>query len=76
MQADEEWLCELHWEFKRQQGYSELEIARKRDAIEKVLVPEMLESSWRALAGGRLLASDPGLAVFELCQLGGAEVSS
>ncbi len=41
---DGEWLQELHWEFKRQQGYSELEIARKRDAIEEVLVPEELES--------------------------------
>lgn len=39
---DGEWLQELHWEFKRQQGYSELEIARKRDAIEEVLIPELL----------------------------------
>ena len=41
---DEDWLRELHWQFKRQQGYSELEIARKRDAIEEVLIPESLES--------------------------------
>ncbi|MFC0019882.1 carboxy-S-adenosyl-L-methionine synthase CmoA [Roseibacillus persicicus] len=38
--ADEDWLREIHWQFKRQQGYSELEIARKRDSLEKVLIPE------------------------------------
>ncbi len=31
---------ELHLDFKRQQGYSELEIAQKRSALEAVLVPE------------------------------------
>ena len=34
---------EWHHDFKRAQGYSELEIARKRDALENVLVPETLE---------------------------------
>ncbi len=32
-------LIELYFEFKRRNGYSELEIARKRDALENVLVP-------------------------------------
>ncbi len=32
-------LVELYFEFKRRQGYSELEISRKRDALENVLVP-------------------------------------
>ena len=31
---------ELHWLFKRANGYSELEISQKRNAIEKVLLPE------------------------------------
>ena len=31
---------ELHWDFKRANGYSDLEIAQKRSAIEKVLIPE------------------------------------
>jgi tRNA (cmo5U34)-methyltransferase len=39
-EEDEEWLRELHWEFKRQQGYSEMEIAGKRQALEEVLIPE------------------------------------
>ncbi|MEH6591451.1 MAG: carboxy-S-adenosyl-L-methionine synthase CmoA [Halioglobus sp.] len=33
---------DLHHEFKRANGYSELEIAQKRDAIEDVLLPETL----------------------------------
>jgi tRNA (cmo5U34)-methyltransferase len=33
-----------HLDFKRAQGYSELEIARKRDALEKTLVPESMET--------------------------------
>lgn len=38
--GDEDCLRELHWEFKRQQGYSEMEVARKRQALEDVLIPE------------------------------------
>lgn len=34
---------EWHHDFKRAQGYSELEIARKRDALENVMIPESLE---------------------------------
>ena len=35
--------AEWHHDFKRAQGYSELEIARKRDALENVMRPESLE---------------------------------
>lgn len=35
----DEALVELYFEFKRRNGYSELEISRKRDALETVLVP-------------------------------------
>ena len=34
---------DLHHEFKRANGYSDLEIARKRSALENVLVPETLQ---------------------------------
>ena len=34
------YLIGLHHDFKRQQGYSDLEIAQKRQALEDVLVPE------------------------------------
>lgn len=35
-----ELMIELHHNFKRAQGYSDLEIAQKRQAIENVLIPE------------------------------------
>ena len=38
--AFDETLIELHHDFKRKNAYSELEIARKRAAIENVLIPE------------------------------------
>lgn len=31
---------ELHWDFKRANGYSDLEVSQKRNALENVLVPE------------------------------------
>lgn len=33
---------DLHHEFKRQQGYSQLEISQKRNAIEQVLIPDSM----------------------------------
>jgi tRNA (cmo5U34)-methyltransferase len=36
-------LSELHHAFKKANGYSELEIAQKRAALEKVLVTESLD---------------------------------
>lgn len=40
----QELLAELHHSFKRANGYSELEIAQKRTALEKTLIPETLET--------------------------------
>lgn len=42
-------LTELHHQFKRDQGYSDLEISQKRDAIDKVLMPETLATHIRRL---------------------------
>ncbi|MDO6681764.1 MULTISPECIES: carboxy-S-adenosyl-L-methionine synthase CmoA [unclassified Oceanobacter] len=43
----------LHWDFKRANGYSEMEIARKRTAIENYLIPEREEvHRQRLLAAG------------------------
>lgn len=36
-------LIDIHHQYKADQGYSELEIAQKRDAIENVLIPETLD---------------------------------
>ncbi len=41
---------ELHHEFKLANGYSELEIAQKRTALENVLIPESLERHHERLA--------------------------
>lgn len=37
-------LIDTHHDFKRDNGYSELEISQKRSALEKVLIPESLAS--------------------------------
>jgi len=37
-------LFELHHDFKRSQGYSDLEISQKRAALENVLIPESIET--------------------------------
>lgn len=42
--AEQELLTELHLAFKRANGYSELEIAQKRRAIENVMLPDSLDS--------------------------------
>lgn len=40
----QQWMDDHHADFKRAQGYSDLEIARKRQALENVLVPETREA--------------------------------
>ncbi len=41
---------ELHHDFKRLHGYSTLEIAQKRSALENILIPESLDSHKQRLA--------------------------
>ncbi len=41
---------EMHHAFKRAQGYSELEISQKRNALENVLIPETLQQHRTRLA--------------------------
>jgi len=43
-QPHQELMTELHHNFKRANGYSDLEIAQKRSAIENYLVPETLDA--------------------------------
>lgn len=43
-EATNQALINIHHQFKADQGYSQLEIAQKRDAIENVLIPETLEA--------------------------------
>lgn len=44
------WMTALHEDFKRANGYSELAIARKRAALERVLVPDSIETHEQRLA--------------------------
>ncbi len=43
-EQEHELLADLHIAFKRANGYSELEIAQKRSAIENVMKPDSLET--------------------------------
>lgn len=47
--AEQDLLTSLHDEFKRANGYSELEISQKRAALERVLVPETAEQHLQRL---------------------------
>jgi len=40
---------DVYRQFKRENGYSELEISQKRDALEKVLVPDTLDTHFKRL---------------------------
>jgi len=40
---------DFHYRFKKEMGYSELEISQKREALEKVLIPESLEQHLQRL---------------------------
>lgn len=42
-------LIDIHHQYKADQGYSQLEIAQKRDAIENVLIPETLNTHTQRL---------------------------
>lgn len=42
-------MTELHHNFKRANGYSEMEIAQKRSALENVLIPEVLKTHQQRL---------------------------
>jgi tRNA (cmo5U34)-methyltransferase len=62
-------LSELHHDFKRAQGYSELEISQKRDSIENVLVPETLETHIQRLRACGFQSASPWFQCFNFCSL-------
>ena len=41
--AEQSHLQELHWRFKKANGYSDLEVSQKRSALDQVLLPDTLE---------------------------------
>lgn len=51
-------MTELHHNFKRANGYSDLEIAQKRSALEKVLVPESLATHQQRFRAAGFASAD------------------
>lgn len=63
-------LCiELHHDFKRAQGYSDLEVAQKRDALIKVLIPETLDMHRSRLESAGFIGAEVWYQVFNFCSL-------
>lgn len=62
-------LIEMHHAFKRANGYSELEISRKRTALEHVLVPESLASHRQRLARAGYARADLWFQCFNFVSL-------
>ena len=60
---------ELHHAFKRNNGYSELEISQKRTALEEVLIPETLEAHRQRLEGAGFSRVDPWFSCFNFMSL-------
>lgn len=62
-------LVEMHHAFKRANGYSDLEISRKRSALENVLIPETLERHRQRLAEAGFSRSDLWFQCFNFMSL-------
>ncbi len=60
---------ELHHQFKLANGYSELEVARKRDALDNVLLPETLEQHRRRIDGAGFSSCDVWFQCFNFASL-------
>ena len=60
---------ELHHDFKRANGYSDLEISQKRTALENVLIPETLACHQERLQAAGFAASDIWFQCFNFVSL-------
>ncbi|WP_019672386.1 carboxy-S-adenosyl-L-methionine synthase CmoA [Psychrobacter lutiphocae] len=49
-EQDDAWLVERYYDFKRANGYSELEISGKRNALENVLITDTLDTHHKRLS--------------------------
>ena len=65
----DELMIELHHNFKRSNGYSELEVAQKRDAIENVLIPETLDAHQKRLSEAGFRSADLWFQCFNFSSL-------
>lgn len=60
---------ELYHQFKRDNGYSDLEIAQKRDALENVLIPETLDEHRERIAAAGFSSCDVWFQCFNFASL-------
>ncbi len=60
---------ELHHDFKRANGYSELEISQKRTALENVLIPETLDTHRARLREAGFTSAEPWYQCFNFMSL-------
>lgn len=60
---------DLHHDFKRAHGYSDLEIAGKRDSLENVLIPESLEAHRRRLEAAGFRSCDVWFQCFNFASM-------
>jgi tRNA (cmo5U34)-methyltransferase len=60
---------ELHHDFKRANGYSDLEISQKRTALEKVMIPETLDCHQQRLQAAGFAFSDLWFQCFNFASL-------
>lgn len=67
--AHQELMIELHHNFKRTNGYSDLEIAQKRSAIENVLIAETLASHKQRLHNAGFSSADVWFQCFNFASL-------
>lgn len=62
-------MTELHHEFKRSHGYSDLEIAQKRTAIENRMIPETLDAHIERLCSAGFSTVSPWLQCFNFVSI-------
>ncbi|MYM62578.1 carboxy-S-adenosyl-L-methionine synthase CmoA [Pseudomaricurvus sp. HS19] len=67
--AHDELMIELHHNFKRANGYSDLEIAQKRSALEKVLIPETLDAHRQRLRQAGFASCDVWFQCFNFASM-------
>ena len=60
---------DLHHDFKRANGYSDLEISQKRSALEKVMIPETLDCHRARLQAAGFSFSEPWFQCFNFASL-------
>jgi tRNA (cmo5U34)-methyltransferase len=59
----------MHLAFKRANGYSEMEISQKRQALEKVLIPETLDAHRARLTEAGFCRSEPWFQAFNFASI-------